>query len=351
MDNIFKNCARLRNLRHIANWINFASTSMMEHENTVEPVFLKDTDMPAGITPLTVIRAVTEVISPQNLEGVQKFMRLWRIYFKTLQSREGFLAHETMLISEKAVPLHNQRPEEKTYKLTIKGLPLSVQNKEVKGFLLSKGIKPASRIMFSYIRDEDGTFTKYKDGNRFLYCYESNTSTQCTQTILGHYCVLYHHPRNRDTLKNSNLRLDEAKKQQYPAKEDCINSLDEAVAPTHQIHSDPSFIGESKQEEGESRKGTSTTQVSEHNPNRPTYKLTIKDLPLSVPHQKIWKLLLSKNIKLSSPILYSYIKDDDGADTTIKDGDRYAYYHPSETLIPSKQTVDGHNCRIHTSSD
>ena len=324
---------------------------MMEHKSTVEPIFLKDTDMPAGITPLTVIRAVTEVISPQNLEGVQKFMRLWRIYFKTLQSREGFLTHETMLISEKSVPLYDQCPEEKTYKLTIKGLPLSVQNKEVKSFLLSKGIKPASRIMFSYIRDEDGTFTKYKDGNRFAYCFESNTSTQRTQTIQGHHCVLYHHPGKRSTLKNINLHLYKAKEQQYPAKEDGINRFDEAVAPTHQIHSDPSSIGESKQEEGEPRKGTSTTQVSEHNPNKLTYKLTIKDLPLSVPHQKIWKSLLGKNIKLSSPILYSYIKDEDGADTTIKDGDRYAYYHPSNILIPSKQTIDGHNCILHTSSD
>ena len=93
--------------------------------------------------------------------------------------------------------------KKKAYKLTIKGLPLSVQNKEVKSFLLSKGIKPASRIMFSYIRHKDGTFTKYKDGDRFVYCYESNTSTRLTQTILGHHCVLYHHPRNRNTLKNS----------------------------------------------------------------------------------------------------------------------------------------------------
>ena len=274
MDKFFRIVQDLRNLRHIANWINFASTSMMEHKSTVEPVFLKDTDMPAGITPLTVIRAVTEVISPQNLEGLQKFMRLWRIYFKTLQSREGFLGHDTMLISEKSVPLYDQCPE--TCKLTIKGLPLSVQNEEVKNFLLSKGIKPASRIMFSYIRDEDGTFTKYKDGNIFVYCYESNTLTQRTQTIQGHHCVLYHHPGKRSTFKNSNLHLYKAKEQRYPAKEDGITRFDEAVAPTHQIYfSDPSSIGESKQEEGESRKGTSTTQVSEHNPNKPTYKLTI----------------------------------------------------------------------------
>ena len=284
MDKIFKNCARPKKPQTHCKLDKFCK---YQHDRTRKysgTCFPKKTDMPAGITPLTIIRAVTEVISPKNLEGVQKFMRLWCIYFKTLQSREGSLVHETMLISEKAVPVHDQCPE--TYKLTINGLPLSVQNKEVKSFSLSKGIKPASRKMFSYIRDEDGTFTKYKDGNRFVYCYESNTSTRRTQTILGHHCVLHHHPRNRNTLKNSNLHLTEAKKPQYPAKEDCINSLDEAVAPTHQIHSDPSFIGESKQEEGESSKDTSTTQVSEHNLNRPTYKLIIKDLPLSVPHKK-----------------------------------------------------------------
>ena len=147
------------------------------------------------------------------------------------------------------------------------------------------------------------------------------------------------------------MHLYKAKEQQYPAKEDGITRLDEAVAPTYQIHSGPSSIGERKQKEGEPRRDISTTQMSEHNPNNPTYRLTIKDLPLSVPHQKIWKPLLSKNIKLSSPILYSYIKHKEGADSTIKDGDRYAYYHPSNILMPSKQTFDGHNCRLHTSSD
>ena len=43
---------------------------MMEHESSVEPDFIKDT---ADITPLTVIEAVTEAVSSQNLEGVQKF--------------------------------------------------------------------------------------------------------------------------------------------------------------------------------------------------------------------------------------------------------------------------------------
>ena len=56
-------------------------------------------------------------------------MRLWCIYFEILQSREDFLAHEIVLINGKAVHLHEQCSEEKTYKLIIQGLPLSVQHK------------------------------------------------------------------------------------------------------------------------------------------------------------------------------------------------------------------------------
>ena len=95
-------------------------------------------------------------------------MRLWRVYFKTVQGREDFLAQGTVLINGKAIQLHDQYMEEKTYKLVIKGLPLSIQSKDIQSFLLSKGIKLSSRIMFSYIRDDDGVLTKFKDGDRYV---------------------------------------------------------------------------------------------------------------------------------------------------------------------------------------
>ena len=114
---------------------------------------------------MTVVKAVTGIIDAQYLEGVQKFNHLWRIYFKTLGSREQFLAQKTVLIKGKMVSLHQQSPEEQTEKLTIKGLPLSIGNKEVKDFLLSKNIKPLSRVMYSYIRDDDGARTGFKDGD------------------------------------------------------------------------------------------------------------------------------------------------------------------------------------------
>ena len=114
---------------------------MAEQKTTADPVFLKVTDMPTtAISAMTVVKAVTEVMDPQYLEGVQKFMHLWRVYFKTVQGREDFLAKGTVLINGKAVQLHDQYTEEKTYKLVIKGLPLSIQSKDIQSFLLSKGL-------------------------------------------------------------------------------------------------------------------------------------------------------------------------------------------------------------------
>ena len=145
---------------------------MADQQNTVEPVFFNNADMPDHSTStITVVKAVTGIIDAQYLEGVQKFNHLWRIYFKTLGSREQFLAQKTVLIKGKMVSLHQQSPEEQTEKLTIKGLPLSIGNKEVKDFLLSKNIKPLSRVMYSYIRDDDGARTGFKDGDRFVYCH------------------------------------------------------------------------------------------------------------------------------------------------------------------------------------
>ena len=110
---------------------------MAEQKTAVEPVFLKAKDMPTtAISAMTVVKAVTEVMDPQCLEGVQNFRRLWRIYFKTIQRREDFLAQGTVLINGKTVHLHDQHTEEKTHKLVIKGLPLSIQSKDIQSFFV-----------------------------------------------------------------------------------------------------------------------------------------------------------------------------------------------------------------------
>ena len=207
---------------------------MAEQENTVEPVFFNNADIPdPSISTITVVKAVSRIIDAQYLEGVQKFNHLWRIYFKTLGSREQFLAQKTVLLKGKMVSHHEQSPEQRTEKLTIKGLPLSVGNKEVKDFLLSKNIKLSSRVMYSYIRDEDGTRTGFKDGDRFVYCHPFDISLSRRQTIHGYPCVMYHQGRNRSTCKSCNLYGHKAGDQQCPIRNESINLGDGAITNTN----------------------------------------------------------------------------------------------------------------------
>ena len=95
--------------------------------------------------------------------------------------------------------------------------------------------------------------------------------------------------------------------------------------------SDPSSTYEIKEENEDLQNSTALTDISENQSTSSRYKLTINGLPLSIRNKDIQKFLLRKDIKLSSQIKYSYIKDDNGVDTTFKDGDKFVYYHPSGT--------------------
>ena len=54
-------------------------------------------------------------------------------------------------------------------KITVKHLPLSVSNEEIRIMLEEKGVHLVSSIMYSQIRDSDGHLTRFKSGDRFLY--------------------------------------------------------------------------------------------------------------------------------------------------------------------------------------
>ena len=56
--------------------------------------------------------------------------------------------------------------------------------------------------MFSYIRDDDGVLTKFKDGDRYVYCYPSDAGIPQKQSICRHQCMLFHRKRTRSTFKS-----------------------------------------------------------------------------------------------------------------------------------------------------
>jgi ribA/ribD-fused uncharacterized protein len=180
---------------------------------TVEPVFIKDADMPSSnVAHIEIVRAVTRCISNQGIEGVQRIGRLWRIYLNSIPVRLQLLTKKSIVISGKMVALYEQNPfstnqkspEDKKDKLTIKGLPKSVSNDEVKNFLVSKDIVMSSDVRWSFMRDENGSLTSYINGDRFVYCEPFDVPIPRSQKICSFPCTVLHHGKDSMHCKSCN---------------------------------------------------------------------------------------------------------------------------------------------------
>ena len=94
-----------------------------------------------SIEPIELCRAISNVINPSKLQGVQKINNLWRIYIKDKHARVELFIKESIVINGKRIKLYDQNPnrvyesgdvaQQKLDKLTIRNLPLSVSNEEV----------------------------------------------------------------------------------------------------------------------------------------------------------------------------------------------------------------------------
>ncbi len=117
-----------------------------------------------------------------------------------------------VLIRAGMVPLYEQNPfathqripEDKKDKLTIKGLPLSVSNIEVKTLLESKRIVLSSQVKYGYMRDDNGTLTSYKNGDRFVYCTPFDPPISRQQKIGEFNCLVFHHGKDNQMCRSCN---------------------------------------------------------------------------------------------------------------------------------------------------
>ena len=117
---------------------------MASQTSTVEPIFIRESDMPSGnLNPYAAVKALLSRVHAQYVEGVQRIGQLWRIYVSSVKIRVDLLTKRTLTINGKLVPLyeqnpfitHQKSPEDRKDKLTVRGLPLSVSNQEIKTLL------------------------------------------------------------------------------------------------------------------------------------------------------------------------------------------------------------------------
>ena len=182
---------------------------------TVEPIFIRESDMPSGnLNPYNVVKALLSRVQAQYVEGVQRIGQLWRIYVSSVKIRVDLLTKRTLIISGKLVPLyeqnpfitHQKSPEDRKDKLTVRGLPLSVSNLEIKTLLESQGVTLSSAVKCSLMRDEDGSLTDFKNGDRYVYCQPFSPPLPKQQKVCGMQCTIYHHGKTTTECKACNIQ-------------------------------------------------------------------------------------------------------------------------------------------------
>ena len=78
-------------------------------------------------------------------------------------------------------------------KLTVKHIPLSVSNDEIKRMLEEHGVSLRSQIKYGLIRDSDGHQTTFKSGDRFVYVKPFDPPLARNQKVGNYSCVVIHH--------------------------------------------------------------------------------------------------------------------------------------------------------------
>ena len=176
--------------------------------SSVPPLFIKDTDLESrDLTPYQMCNFITRVCGGSRLEGVQKINSLWRIYLNDQTARLELYLKDTVLILGKQIKLYDQNPytlrnqlenlgqsvNTTNDKLTIKNIPLSVSNSEIKKMLEENKLTLVSQIKYSCIRDEFGQLTNYKNGDRFVYVKPVDQPIPSKQTVCSFPCTVIHH--------------------------------------------------------------------------------------------------------------------------------------------------------------
>ena len=138
---------------------------------------------------LDLIYAMEKVTGWGTIEGAQRMGNLFRAYTKTESARnklsiEGFSfqGHQVNLFTHNPFTVKEQSPE--TVKIIIGGVPLSVAQDEFEKALLELKVEMISDIKFENYRDNDGKWTDYKTGRRFVYCKKPSLNLKPFTTMI-----------------------------------------------------------------------------------------------------------------------------------------------------------------------
>ena len=192
----------------------------------IEPLFLKTRDIPnKDITPYDICKALEQIIRPTAIDGAQRIGGIWRLYIKDKESRTNVIVKKNIIVAGKNIPIYDKNPfstmqhgpDDKKDKLTIKNVPLSVSNEEIQKMLQQNNVQLSSKVKYSYMRDESGGLTSYRNGDRFVYCEPFDPPIPVKQKVGAFPCLVFHHGKDTRLCRSCN------RTGHKPGSDDCPN--------------------------------------------------------------------------------------------------------------------------------
>ena len=109
----------------------------MDNSNTILPLFIKQAEVTKSdenIAAIDIVTAACKIVGNGNVVGVQRVNSLWLIYLKDRTSRLQLYTKENIIVKGNLIHMYDENPfttrnqQQRNENLTIKNLPLTVNN-------------------------------------------------------------------------------------------------------------------------------------------------------------------------------------------------------------------------------
>lgn len=176
---------------------------------TEKPVYFKNSELledKQNIADYDILQSVINSIG-DNVKCLQLDRDLWRIYLKNKECRQKLL-REGFQFKNQTVSVYDSNPfssgamnpRDPVLKVTVSGVPLSVQDTEIVSMLLNFNVELKSEIRYENIRNPvTGKMTSVLNGNRFVYIVPLPDGIYLPRVsyCAGRKCRIYHFGQNK----------------------------------------------------------------------------------------------------------------------------------------------------------
>ena len=212
-----------------------SNVSTMSNQSMVKPVYHRNRDLQSykrtRLTDFDLLKAVQRKVN--DIKCIQLDRDLWRIYLNSRESRQVLVA-EGFELQQKTINVFDtnpfsagtEKPDEEVLRVTIRGVPLSVDDECVIRMLNKFGAKLTSEIKYEKIRNPSTKkMADILNGNRFAYIHPLPIGKFLPKTSFcaGLKCSIFHHgqPKRERNLRCTNCWGDDHLRHQCEYEKCC----------------------------------------------------------------------------------------------------------------------------------